>query len=97
MANACQNRSPWPQENKIKPDASRVPADPAVCTMLFLGCRRFRVGRGYTMETTANGMAQANVVSAKGTDCRMAAAESVASKVDETFTHLANRDAGRCG
>ena len=74
-----------------------MPADPAVCTMLFLGCRRLRVGRGYTMETTANGIAQANVVSEKWTECRMPTAESVASKVDETVKHLAIRDAGRGG
>jgi hypothetical protein len=49
------------------------------------------------METTANGLAHANVVSAKGMECRMAAAESVASKVDETVKHLAIRDAGRSG
>ena len=74
-----------------------MPADPAICTMLFLSCRLLRVGRGYTVETTANGLAQANVVSARGMGRRVAAAEIVASKLDETATYLANRDAGYCG
>ena len=78
-----------------------MPAGPAICTMLFLSCRHLRVVRGYTVETTANGLAQANVVSAKGTGRRMAAAEIaaeiVASKLDEAATYLANRDAGCYG